>query len=81
MSTILPHMVWFGLSANLECRSEMCCVRLAENAGHKIRHLDAVAQFCRAISSQLRHASTVGKNLLNSNISPTRPYNMVTSAY
>ena len=74
MSTILPHMVWFGLSANLECRSEMCCMRLAENAGHKnrpkIRHLGAVAQFCGAISSQLRHASTVGKNLLNSNISP-----------
>jgi len=33
--------------------------------------------FCRAISSQLRHASTIGKNLLNSSISPTCPYNMV----
>ena len=28
MSTILPH-IWCGLSANLECRSEMCCTRLA----------------------------------------------------
>jgi len=35
MSTILPHMVWCGLSANLECMSEMCCTRLAENTGHK----------------------------------------------
>jgi len=33
MSTILPHMVC--PSANLECRSEMCCTRLAGNAGHK----------------------------------------------
>ena len=30
MSTILPHMVC-GPNANLECRSEMCCKRLAEN--------------------------------------------------
>jgi len=33
MSTILPHMVC--LSANLECMSEMCCTRLAENTGRK----------------------------------------------
>jgi len=32
---------------------------------------------CRAISSQLRHISTTGKNLLNSNISPTCPQTMV----
>jgi len=29
------------------------------------------------MSSQLRHISTIGKNLLNGNISPTRPHNMV----
>jgi len=34
MSTILPHMVW-SYSANLECRSEMCCMRLAGNIGRK----------------------------------------------
>jgi len=33
MSTILLHIVWY--SANLECKSEMCCVRLAGNAGPK----------------------------------------------
>ena len=30
MSTILPLHAWCGLSANLECRSEMCCTRLSE---------------------------------------------------
>jgi len=30
-----------------------------------------------AISLQLRHASTIGNNLLNSNTSPTCPYNML----
>jgi len=31
MSTILPHMTW----PNLECRSETCCVRLAENTARE----------------------------------------------
>ena len=39
--------------------------------------LTYIAQLCRAISSQLRHISTIGKNLLNSNIFPRCPYNMV----
>ena len=62
----LPYFhTWCSLSANLECMSEMCCTRLAENTGRekvaKNRHLGTIAQFCRAISSQLRHASTIGK--------------------
>jgi len=32
---------------------------------------------CRAISSQLRHVSTIGKNFLSRNISSTCPHNMV----
>ena len=59
----------------------MCCTRLAANAGPKKvaknRHLGTITQLCRAISSQLRHASTIGKNLLSSNISSTGPHNMV----
>jgi len=59
----------------------MCCTRLAANTGRKKvpknRHLGTIAQLCRAISSQLRHVSTIGKNLLSSNISSTRPHNMV----
>jgi len=43
----------------------------------KNRHLRTIAQICRAISSQLRHTSTIGKNLLNGNISSMCFYNMV----
>ena len=43
----------------------------------KFRHLGTIAQLCRAISSQRRQVSTIGKKLLNSNISPTCPHNMV----
>ena len=59
----------------------MCCTRLAENTGRKKvaknRHLGTIEQLCRAISSQLRHVLTIGKNLLNSNASSTCPHNMV----
>ena len=80
MSTILAHIC--GLSANLRCRSETCCTGLAANTGRKKvaknRHLGTIAQLRWAISSQLRHISTIGKkNLLSSNTSSTCPYNMV----
>jgi len=59
----------------------MCCWRLAANTGRKKvaknRHLGTIAQLQRAISSQLRHASTIGKKLLSSNTSSTCSYNMV----
>jgi len=67
-------------SANLECRSETCCTRLAENTERKkspkIRHLGTIAQLCRAISSQLRHVSTIGKQLVKQQYLSC-PYNMV----
>jgi len=67
-----PHLIGRTLdvwhSANLKCRSEMCCMQLAENTGrNKVAnncHLDTIAQFCRAISLQLRHISTIGKKLV-----------------
>ena len=85
MSTILPHHnfhTWCGLSANLEYRSEMYCVWLAENTGRKNVanncYLGTIAELCRAISSQLKYVLTIGrKNLLSSNISSTCPHNMV----
>jgi len=43
----------------------------------KIRRLGTISQLCRAISSQLRHVSTIGKSLLNSNTSPICLHNMV----
>ena len=87
MSTTLPHMMWHcGLSANLECRSEMCCTRLAENTGRKSRHLCTIAQLCQAgwlVGWGLMALSTTKscidnrKNLLNINISSTCLHNMV----
>jgi len=66
MSAIYFH-TWYGLSANLRCRSETCCTGLAGNAGPKNvaknHHLSTIGQFCRVISSQLRHVSTIGKKL------------------
>ena len=76
----LPYFyTWCGLSANLECRSEICCTRLTGNTGckndAKSCHLRTIAQLCQ-LSSPLRHVSTIGKNLLNSNISCRCPHNM-----
>ena len=63
-----------GLTANLECRSEMCCTGLAANTGPKKvaknRHLGTIAQVCRAISSQLRHVSTIRKKLVKQQYLP-----------
>ena len=62
------YHTWCGLSANLECMSEMCCMRLAEiqdaKNSPKIRHLRSIAQICRAISLQWRHILTIGKKLV-----------------
>ena len=79
----IPYFhTWCGLSANLECMSEMCCTWLAENAQRKNyaknRHLCTTAQLCQAISSQLlRYVSTIQKKLLNNSISSTCPHTMV----
>ena len=42
----------------------------------KNRHLHTIAQLCWAVSSQLRNVSTIRKNLLNNNMSPTCLHNM-----
>jgi len=56
-------------------------VRLAGNAGPKKtpknRQLGTIAQFCRVISSQLGHISTIEKKPLKTNISPISPSNTV----
>jgi len=65
---------WCGHNANLECRSEMCCMRLAGNTGRKNdaknRHLRTIAQRCQAISSQLRHILTMGTKLVKQQYLP-----------
>ena len=74
----LPYFdTWCGPSANLECRSEKRCTRLAANTGRRNRHLGTIAQISWAISSQIRHLSTSGKSLLGSNTSSTCPDNTV----
>jgi len=46
----------------------MYCTRLAANTGRKKvaknRHLATITQLRRAISSQLRHVSTIGKKFV-----------------
>jgi len=46
----------------------MCYTWLADNTGRKNdaknRHLGTIPQLCRAISSQLRHVSTIGKKFV-----------------
>jgi len=62
---------WCGLSANLECRSEMCCTRLAENTGRKN---SPSAPHRKTLSGHIcttKDFIDSQKNLLNSNISST----------
>jgi len=79
---VLPYFhTWLGLSANLECRSEMCCTRLAENTGRKkspkICQLGTITTLSGCIFAIKAYIDNQKKNLLNSNISSTRLHNMV----
>jgi len=72
MYTILSHMMW------PLCKFRMHVWKVLHAARWKIqdtknRHLGTIAQLCPAISSQLRHISTIGNKLLNSNTSFTCP--------
>jgi len=79
----LPYFyTWCGLSANLECMSEMCCKWLAAKyRTQKLRQKSSSAHHRTTLSgyrpSQLRHVSTIEKNLLNGNISSICPHYMV----
>jgi len=77
----LPYFhTWCGPSANLECIMQVWNVLHAARWKYrtqKNRHFGTIAQFCRAVSSQLRHVSTIGKNLLNNDTSSTCSHNMV----
>jgi len=62
MSAIPPHMVW-------PVRISDAGLKRAARGSLKIqdaksRHLGTIAQLCRAMSSQLRHVSTIGKKLV-----------------
>jgi len=76
----LPYLhAWCGLSANLECMSEMCCTLLAEIQDAKNRQKFAIwapshnfIRLCLCKEGIYRQSE---KNL-NSNISSTCPHNM-----
>jgi len=70
----LIHCIYYIYTFGSSCRlTEFCHVQ-----NSLCIHLLTIAQVCRAISSQLRHILTIGKKILNSNISSTRPvHNMV----
>ena len=78
----LPYFrTWCGLSANLGCRSETCCTRLAENTGRnispKIRHLRAHRTTMSGYIFATKARFDNRKNLLSSNMSSTCLHNMV----
>ena len=83
-SGCLPYLhTWCGLSANLGCRSETCCTRLAGNAKPK-KNRQKVAIWAPShkfvglyIRNEGTYRQSVGKNLLNSNVSPRCRHNMM----
>jgi len=58
---------WMSILHRPTCEFRMnACLKCAARSSLKIqdatiRHLHTIAQLCRAISSQLRHVSTIGK--------------------
>jgi len=76
----LPYFyTWCGLSANLECRFEMCCTRLAGNTGGKWRKKSPYAHYRTTLSGWIfatKACINNGKKLLNSNISSRCPHDM-----
>ena len=60
---------------NLECRSEMCCTRLAANAGPKIAKNSPSGNNCTTLSGYIFASKACidnnWNNLLISNVSPT----------
>jgi len=79
MSTILRHMMWSYSKFRMQVWNVLDASRwkCRPKKSPKIGLLGTIAQLCWTISSQLRHVSTIGENLLDSSISPTCPHNMV----
>jgi len=78
----LPYFhTWCGLSANLGCRSETCCTRLAEIQDAKSRQKSQSGHHRTTMSGYVFASKACidnrKKNLLSSNISSTCPHNMV----
>ena len=65
------------ISANLECMSEMCCTRLAENTGRKKTAEKSPSVYHRTTLSGYVFCRQSEKNWLSSVISSTCSHNMV----
>jgi len=72
---------WCDPSVNLECRSKMCCMRLAGNAGHKkvaknsrsVHHCTTLSSYIFATKARIDNR----KKLVKQQCLPTCPRNMV----
>jgi len=78
----LPYFhTWCGLSANLRCRSEMCCMWLADIQDAKTRQKSPSGHHRTTLSGCIfamkAHVDNWKKNLLSSNIASRCPHNMV----
>jgi len=69
MSTILPHMVWPHCEFRMQVWSVLHAARWKCRTQTN-RHLRTIAQLCRAISSQLRHVSTLRKKIVKQQYLP-----------
>ena len=72
MSTILPHMVWPWCEFRMQVWNVLRAARwkCRTQKSPKSHHLGTIAQLCRAISSQIRHISTIGKKLFKQRYLP-----------
>jgi len=67
MSTILRHMMWPQCEFRMQVWNVLqaaCWKYRTQKWCKKNRHLSTIARICRAISSQLRHVSSIGKKLV-----------------
>ena len=67
----LPYFhTWCGLSANLECTSELCCTRLAENTGRKWHHRTTLSDCIFAAKACIdnRKKTVKHQNLLHTSL-------------
>ena len=74
--TIFPNMMWPWCEFTMQVSNMLHADhwKYRRQKLRKYRHLHTIAQLCRALSSQLRHVSTIGENLLNSNLHMSSQY-------
>jgi len=76
-SNVYHFYTWCGPSANLECRSEMRCMRIAANAGCKSHQKSPPGHHSTNLSGYIFATKACidnpKKNFLSSNISSTCP--------